>query len=131
MSIEIGEVVAVIGVDVSVSGLVTVCFRILEWNNCHQGDFTMAYKHNEEFKREAVRIALTSGLTRRQVASDLGIGFSTLAKWVQNSKPDDLPPAADIDLAKENERLRKENRLLLEEREVLKKATVFFANQNK
>jgi transposase len=113
------------------AGLVTVCFRILEWNNCHQGDFTMAYKHNEEFKREAVRIALTSGLTRRQVASDLGIGFSTLAKWVQNSKPDDLPPAADIDLAKENERLRKENRLLLEEREVLKKATVFFANQNK
>ena len=91
----------------------------------------MAYKHNEEFKREAVRIALTSGLTRRQVASDLGVGFSTLAKWVQKSKPDDLPPAADIDLAKENERLRKENRLLLEEREVLKKATVFFANQNK
>lgn len=91
----------------------------------------MAYKHNEEFKREAVRIALMSGLTRRQVASDLGVGFSTLAKWVQKSKPDDLHPAADIDLAKENERLRKENRLLLEEREVLKKATVFFANQNK
>lgn len=91
----------------------------------------MAYKHNEEFKREAVRIALTSGLPRRQVASDLGIGFSTLAKWVQKSKPDDLPPIADIDLAKDNERLRKENRLLLEKREVLKKATVFFANQNK
>jgi transposase len=87
----------------------------------------MARKHNDEFKREAVRIALTSGLTRRQVASDLGIGFSTLAKWIQRSKPDDLPPSADIDLAKENERLRKENRLLLEEREVLKKATVFFA----
>lgn len=30
----------------------------------------MAYKHNDEFKREAVRIALTSGLTRRQVATD-------------------------------------------------------------
>lgn len=91
----------------------------------------MARKHNDDFKREAVRIALTSGLTRRQVASDLGIGFSTLAKWIQRSKPDDLPLSADIDLAKENERLRKENRLLLEEREVLKKATVFFANQSK
>jgi transposase len=45
----------------------------------------MAYKHNEEFKREAVRIALTSGLPRRQVASDLGIGFSTLAKWIHVS----------------------------------------------
>jgi transposase len=90
----------------------------------------MARKHNDEFKREAVRIALTSGLTRRQVASDLGIGFSKLAKWIQRSRPDDLPPSADIDLAKENERLRKENRLLLEEREVLKKATVFFASQS-
>lgn len=91
----------------------------------------MAHGHTEEFRREAVRIALTSGLTRKQVASDLGIGFSTLAKWIQKSKPDDLPPAADIDLAKEVERLRKENRLLLEEREILKKATVFFANQSK
>ena len=86
----------------------------------------MAYKHTDEFKHEAVRIALTSGLTRRQVATDLGIGFSTLAKWIQKSKPDDLPPTADIDLTKENERLRKENRLLLEERDTFKKATVFF-----
>ena len=90
----------------------------------------MAHGHTEEFRREAVRIALTSGLTRRQVASDLGVGFSTLAKWIQKSKPDDLPPVIDIDLAKENERLRKENRLLLEEREILKKAAVFFANQS-
>ena len=46
-------------------------------------------------------------------------------------RPGDLPPAADIDLAKENERLRKENRLLMEERELLKKATVFFAGLSK
>ena len=39
----------------------------------------MAATHSDEFKRDAVRIALTSGLTRRQVASDLGIGLSTLA----------------------------------------------------
>ena len=91
----------------------------------------MGRQHNDEFKREAVRMALTSGLRRRQVAADLGIGFSTLAKWVQRSLPSDLPPAVDIDLAKENERLRKENRLLLEERELLKKATVFFAGQSK
>ncbi len=91
----------------------------------------MAHRHTEEFKREAVRIALTSGLSRKQVASDLGIGFSTLSKWIQNSKPADLPPSADIDLARENDRLRKENRLLMEERDILKKATVFFANQSK
>jgi transposase len=75
----------------------------------------MARGHSDEFKREAVRIALTSGLSRKQVASDLGVGFSTLAKWVHQSKPDNLPSSADIDLAKENERLRKENRLLMEE----------------
>lgn len=91
----------------------------------------MAHGHTDEFRGEAVRIALTSGLSRKQVASDLGIGFSTLAKWIQKSRPEDMPPAADIDLAKENERLRKENRLLTEERDILKKATVFFANQSK
>lgn len=91
----------------------------------------MAALHTDDFRREAVRIALTSGLTRRQVATDLGVGLSTLSKWIQRSRPENMPPAADIDLAKENERLRKENRLLLEEREVLKKATVFFANQSK
>ncbi len=91
----------------------------------------MAKVHNEEFRHEAVRIALTSGQSRRQVASDLGVGFSTLAKWIQKSRPGDLPARADIDLAKENERLRKENRLLTEERELLKKTTVFFASQNK
>ncbi len=91
----------------------------------------MAKVHNDEFKREAVRIALTSGQPRRQVAADLGVGFSTLAKWIQRSRPSDLPPVADIDLAKENERLRKENRLLTEERELLKKATVFFAGLSK
>lgn len=39
-------------------------------------------KHSEEFKHEAVRIALTSGLPRKRVASDLGIRKSTLNKWV-------------------------------------------------
>jgi transposase len=87
----------------------------------------MAPKRSDEFRREAVRIALTSGLTRKQVASDLGIGFSTLSKWIQKSSCDNLPPAPDLDLAKENDRLRKENRILKEERDLLKKATVFFA----
>ena len=91
----------------------------------------MAHRHTDEFRREAVRIALTSGLTRKQVASDLGVGFSTLSKWIQKSRPDDLPPPVDLDLGQENERLRKENRLLMEERDILKKATVFFANQSK
>ena len=88
----------------------------------------MAQRHSEEFKQEAVRIALTSGLTRRQVASDLGIGFSTLSKWIQQSRNDETITVPDQDLFKEVERLRKENRRLKEERDLLKKATVFFAH---
>ena len=89
----------------------------------------MAIKHTEDFKREAVRIALTSGLSRRQVAADLGVGLSTLSKWVSVYRPTDLVSAPQADLAKENERLRLENRILKEERDILKKATQFFANQ--
>lgn len=86
-------------------------------------------KHSEEFKREAVRIALTSGLPRERVASDLGVGKSTLNKWVSHYRPSDLVAAPQADLARENERLRLENRILKEERDVLKKATQFFASQ--
>ncbi len=53
----------------------------------------MGHRHSEEFRREAVRIAQTSGLTRKQIASDLGIGFSTLSNWVQSMKQDELSSA--------------------------------------
>ena len=89
----------------------------------------MAATHSDEFKRDAVRIAQTSGLTRRQVASDLGIGFSTLNKWVKMVSYEAGPPDSDQNLLRENERLRRENRVLKEERDLLKKATQFFAAQ--
>ncbi len=83
----------------------------------------------DEFRAEAVRIALTSGLRRRQVAADLGVGLSTLNKWVAAHKDSGVVSSEDRDLARENERLRKENRILKEERDILKKATQFFAGQ--
>lgn len=89
----------------------------------------MAATHSDAFKRDAVRIALTSGLTRRQVASDLGVGLSTLGKWIRAISEEGRVPERDADLLRENERLRKENRILREEREVLKKAAQFFAAQ--
>lgn len=42
----------------------------------------MGTKWTDEFRPDAVRIALTSGLTGKQVASDLGVGVSTLNKWI-------------------------------------------------
>jgi transposase len=89
----------------------------------------MTQRHGIEFRREAVRLALTSGLNRKQIAADLGIGFSTLNKWVQQDRHEELMSGPQDDQAKEITRLRKENRILREEREILKKATVFFVSQ--
>jgi len=84
----------------------------------------MATSYTEEFRRDAVGIATTSGLTRPQIASDLGVGLSTLNKWVQKHQHDDLMSGPHEDVEKENTRLRKEVRLLREEREILKKAAI-------
>ena len=91
----------------------------------------MAKRYTDEFRRDAVRIATTSGLTRPQLSSDLGVGLSTLNKWVQQHQHDDLMSGSDEDVEKENTRLRKKVRLLQEEREVLKKAAIFFAGQSR
>lgn len=89
----------------------------------------MRLKRTDEFRQDAVRIALTSGLTRKQVADDLGVGMSTLNKWIAAHRDTDVVSRDDLGLAHENNRLRRENRILKEEREILKKATVFFASQ--
>ena len=91
----------------------------------------MGTKRTAEFRQEAVRVALTSGLTRKQVASDFGIGFSTLSRWVQQDRTALPEPSVQSDLEREVAMLRKENRLLREEREVLKKAAIFFAGQSR
>lgn len=72
----------------------------------------MGTVRTDEFRKDAVRIALTSGLTRRQVAADLGVGLSTLNKWVNAHRDTDVVSAEDRELARENERLRREIRIL-------------------
>ena len=91
----------------------------------------MASRPTEEFRAEAVRVALTSGLPRKQVAADFGIGFSTLNRWIQRDRRNPEKPIIQSDLEREIAELRKENRMLREERDVLKKATVFFAERSK
>lgn len=78
-------------------------------------------KHSEEFKQEAVRIELTSGRSRERVAKGLGIGKSTLCKWLAQDWPTDLVSAPQADLVSENERLRFENCVLKEERDIQKR----------
>ena len=74
-------------------------------------------------------IALTGGLTRKQVADDLGVGMSALNKRITSHRNTDMISKEDLSGAQENDRLRRENRILKEERDILKKATVFFASQ--
>lgn len=86
-------------------------------------------KFTDEFKREAVRLVQTSGRTVGQVAGDLGIGHSTLGKWLTKYREADLLSGPHEDTAKELARLRKENEILRAERDLLKKAAAFFAKE--
>lgn len=83
----------------------------------------------DEFKTEAVRLAETSGRPLRVIAEDLGIGLSTLGKWISAAREADLLSGPHEDTAKELARLRKENEILRQERDLLKKAAAFFAKE--
>jgi transposase len=86
----------------------------------------------QEFRDEAVRLAQTSGRSRREIASDLGIGLSTLRNWIDRRRDrqmDEPPPDRQEDMAAELKRLRRENEVLRQEREILKRATAFFAKE--
>jgi transposase len=95
----------------------------------------MTKRYDEEFRREAVRLAVSGEKSIVKTAKDLGIKEATLYYWVQEAKCaqgkleiDDkkLSPSELID---ELMRLKKENARLREEREILKKAAAFFAKE--
>jgi transposase len=83
----------------------------------------------EDFKLEAVRLTRTSGRTIGQVAQDLGLGLSTLTRWKRQYRQADLLAGPHEDTARELARLRKENEILRQEREILKRAATFFAKE--
>jgi transposase len=89
-------------------------------------------RFTQEFQDEAVRLAETSGRPRREIARDLGIGLSTLRHWIDRRRERQIekPPGdAQEDMAAEVKRLRRENEILRQERDILKKATAFFAKE--
>ena len=92
---------------------------------------TQQRRFTEEFKEEAVRLAQTSGRTQREIAGDLGIGLSTLVRWIGRSREGRAvdPAAAESEVTAELKRLRRENAILRQERDILKKATAFFAQE--
>jgi transposase len=88
-----------------------------------------------EFKAEAVRQALLPGVSKAQVAQDLGIHSNMLRKWIRLAQGDSNPKLAKAtesaaDLARENQRLQKELARVKMERDILKKATAYFAKES-
>ena len=89
-------------------------------------------RFTKEFESEAVQLVQTSGRTQREIATDLGIGLSTLVRWIGRNRDrqiDHLPQGRQEDVAAELKRLRRENEVLRQERDILKRATAFFARE--
>jgi transposase len=88
-----------------------------------------------EFKSEAVRLAATSGRPVAQIARELGIRDQLLHKWKgQVGTPASCGKGDGPDHFRQEEEIRRLRRELLrvtEERDILKKATAFFANQSR
>lgn len=94
----------------------------------------MTKRTDKKFREEAVRLALQSPQAYAKTARDLGIKENSLYAWISKHKSDgqtDPTKKEDLDLLEENRRLQKEILRLKEEREILKKAAKFFANEQK
>ena len=89
---------------------------------------------SKDFKLESVKLVKEGGLSASRAAKDLGVCETSLRRWIKQHEIDQgTGPAGALTTTEKEElrRLRRENRTLRMEREVLKKATVFFAGQSK
>jgi transposase len=88
---------------------------------------------SEEFKEGAVRLVLDEGRTVGAVARELDLTASALSLWVRQARAERTQGKSGLMKEEREElaRLRKENRILQEERDILKKATAFFAKQSR
>ena len=88
---------------------------------------------SEEFRAQAVRLVLEEGKSVGAVARELDLTASALRQWVERSRADRTKGTAGLTTAEREElaRLRKELRIVQEERDILKKATAFFAKQSR
>ena len=96
-------------------------------NNGKRRSFT------DEFRAGAVRLVLQEGRSVAEVARDLDLWESVLHTWVKQAKADSGKGRPGVLTSSEKEELstlRRENRLLKQERDILKKAAAFFAKEN-
>jgi len=84
-----------------------------------------------EFRAEAVRLIRSSGKPLSQISKDLGVSEQSLRVWIKQADLDEgrRDDGLTTNELEELRRLRRENRVLREEREILKKAAAFFARE--
>jgi transposase len=91
----------------------------------------MGQTFDKTFKQEAVRLVQTSGKSQRQVAEDLGVAMSTLSRWctemATNGEQAFVGSGNQQPEAEELRRLRRENEVLRQKRDILKKAVAIFS----
>lgn len=90
-------------------------------------------KYTKEFKEGAIKLVIKEGYTRAEAAKNLGIDAKNLSRWIQKSRQGNqsaklISSSLAVTEQAELQQLRKEVRRLRMERDILKKATIFFAN---
>jgi transposase len=93
----------------------------------------MAKRHNysAEFKRDAVRMVMAGTKTRAQIARELGVRADLLCKWQAALDPKSRATGNDVSDSERVKQLEREVAILKEERDILKKATAFFAKEQR
>lgn len=86
-------------------------------------------RFSPEFKAEAIRLVNETDAPVAQIARELGLSKTTLVQWVAAARPEPATALSE-DERSELSRLRRENRQLRMERDILKKATAFFARHS-
>ena len=88
-------------------------------------------EYTEDFKRDAVALVTDQGYKVSEAARSLGIGEGLVRRWKREFEEEASGAGLDSDEREELKRLRKENRLLRMEKEILKKASAYFAKEMK
>ena len=90
-------------------------------------------EYTEDFKRDAVALVTEQGYKASEAARSLGIGANLIRRWKREFEEEEEASGVRLssDEREELQRLRKENRMLRMEKEILKKASAYFAKEMK
>ena len=89
-------------------------------------------KYTQEFKTEAIKLVTEQSYTQAEAGKSLGVTPTNISRWIKESSSGSEKAVRKMELTaeqKELEKLRHENKRLKMEREILKKAAAFFANE--